>query len=148
MKQYQLEFSKTGAQFIDIATLNARPGTGTLSYNNLHRNYVNGTNYYRVKVIDMDGNVTYSSTVLINVHDFGSVVVYPNPTTDNLFINYRGDNSTINIEIVDAIGQVVYSNKTAVVNPIVIPVSKLSSGNYILRITDGANILNTKFVKD
>ena len=149
IKQYELQFSKNGSSdFATIATLTPQTYAGrNLTYNSLHRNYINGNNYYRVKTTNMDGTISYSSIVLINVHENGSVVIYPNPVNDVLLVNYRSDNSTIQLDIVDAVGQVMYTGKVAVVNPISIPVAKLASGNYILRITDGPTVLNTKFVK-
>jgi hypothetical protein len=148
MKQYELQFSTDGNTFTTIATVGPRPFAGSnLSYDHMHHNYINGNNYYRLKSVDLDGRISYSTIVVINVRENGSVVIYPNPVVDNLLVNYRGVNSTIQIDIMDAVGQVVYTNKMAVANPISIPVSKMASGNYVLRITDGSNILNTKFVK-
>jgi hypothetical protein len=148
VKQYELEFSKDGSMFSSIANVGARPFNGSnLSYDNLHRNYINGTNYYRLKTIDNDGRISYSAIVLINVNDKGSVVIYPNPVNDQLTLNYRGASKNIKLEIIDAAGKLMYSKGTAVTNPIIVPVSNLSNGTYILRITDGENVINTKFVK-
>jgi hypothetical protein len=145
---YELQFSVDGSSFNTIATVGPRPFNGSnLTYDNIHRNYITGNNFYRLKTVDIDNKVTYSNIVLINVHDNASVVIYPNPVADKLMLSYSGVNNNIQIDIINGLGQVVYTSKTEVANPIIIPVSNLSAGNYVLRITDGTDILNTKFVK-
>jgi len=148
VREYDLEFSTDGITFNQIANVGPRPfAGGNLSYDNIHHNFIFGNNYYRLKTVDMDNHFSYSNIVLINVHGNASVVIYPNPVSDKLLLSYTGVNSNIQLDIVDALGQVVYTSKTVVANPITIPVSNLASGNYVLRITDGAEVINTKFVK-
>jgi hypothetical protein len=145
---YELQFSTDGSQFAPIATVAPRQFNGSnLSYDHIHQTYIVGNNYYRLKTVDVDGRISYSNIVLINVHGNSSVVIYPNPVADKLMLSYTGVNSSIQLDIVDALGQIVYSNRTVVANPIIIPVNTLTSGNYILRITDGEDVINTKFVK-
>ncbi|CAN5235223.1 hypothetical protein BH09BAC2_BH09BAC2_11600 [soil metagenome] len=146
---YELQYSTDGQQFSSVATVAAKAaGAGQISYDNLHVTYMNGNNYYRLKSVDIDGKLQFSSIININVNQRGSsVIVYPNPVADKLMINYRGVSANVNVEILDAVGKLIYNSKTVVTNPISIPVQNLSSGNYILRITDESGVLNTKFLK-
>ena len=149
IKQYELGYATNGSSFNTIAYVGPKPFNGSnLSYDNLHRNYISGTNYYRLKTVDNDNHVQYSSIILINVNDKGSVVIYPNPVNDQLNINYRSNSTNIRVEILDASGKLISSKSSPVVNPIVIPVGNLAKGTYILRIKDVENVINTKFIKE
>lgn len=89
-----------------------------------------GTSYYRLKQVDIDGSVTYSSLKSVEL-TLGKI--YPNPVTDILFIPDYSlfkniPNDQLHIEIVNYTGQVVIVQAfTPSVN-----VSSLNEGSYIL----------------
>lgn len=88
-----------------------------------------------------DGIFKWNNTVNLatksNVFNDSSVKVYPNPSTDNLTILLPTKyNSNLKIEIIDLLGRVSLSNFIQNQNyeEIKIDISKLSKGNYILKI--------------
>ena len=70
------------------------------------------------------------------------VFVYPNPTDDYLFI--EGNKNPISISIYNLLGAEVIANS----NTDKINVSELSKGVYIIRISDGINQTDKKFIKN
>lgn len=64
-------------------------------------NAVNGTNYYRLKSVDVDGSFEYSSIVSVAVEVPKTVSVYPNPSNGdfvNVVSNFEmSDNTTVTI---------------------------------------------------
>ncbi len=70
--------------------------------------------------------------------------VYPNPATDNILVNNVVKGSTL--EVVNALGQVVYSevisNTKSNVN-----VANFNNGLYMIRITNGNEVITNTFVK-
>lgn len=75
--------------------------------------------------------------------DFTAVNVYPNPTTDVVMVNSK--NAIENIEIVNTLGQVVYSNNTNQ-NNVTINVANLEKGNYFVKVKTIDNVTTTSKV--
>jgi len=75
--------------------------------------------------------------------DFTAVNVYPNPATDKVVITSK---KTIkNIEIVNTLGQVVYS-KNANSDNVSIDVAKFDRGNYFVKVTTIDNMITAQQV--
>ncbi len=70
-----------------------------------------------------------------------NISIYPNPTKDKLFIN-NAEKSIVNIYSLN--GKLVLKQKLM---KNYIDLSKLNAGMYIIRINNGENIYNSKFVK-
>jgi len=84
IRQYEVEKSKDGSQFSQIA-IAAACSAAKGSYSATDNNASSGTNYYRIKIVSMDGKASYSSVVkIINESKPGAISVYPNPITDNV----------------------------------------------------------------
>jgi hypothetical protein len=82
VKQYEVERSSTGNSFSTIASTVA---TGSSIYQIADAAPLNGFNYYRIRSIDKDGKVHYSSIVKVNMQaDAPSVQLYTNPVTDGI----------------------------------------------------------------
>lgn len=91
---------------------------------------VQGINYYRLKMTDLDGSFEHSpirSAVVASV----AAKLYPNPVTDVLIVNPAGTREISKVELLDVSGKAVHSSG-AVSR---IDVARLSAGIYILRIS-------------
>jgi len=74
-------------------------------------------------------------------------ILYPDPTSDYVFINYLSNNTTISYEVSDIFGHVLLkeTNKQLDNNlPLQINVMSFNNGVYFLRITDNTN--NNRYV--
>lgn len=79
----------------------------------------------------------------LNVNEIGknnSVKIYPNPSSENIYVNYEGDFNSINI--INLQGKNVLQSNTKNIN-----ISGLENGIYIAQIMTENGVLNTKFVK-
>ncbi len=84
LTSYDVERSNNGYNFIKIADIPAKTNTA------LQNNYswfdalpFTGNNFYRIKAINKDGSIQYSSTVKVNIaNNQSSIQVYPNPVDD------------------------------------------------------------------
>ena len=65
--------------------------------------------YYRFKMVNVNGNETYSRSISINNKNVGTgtINVFPVPTMD--VINYAADKTISNIMIIDLTGKLIYS---------------------------------------
>ena len=86
---FTLERSIDGGATYNI--IYGKPSTGQGSYSYLDRSFSAGENIYRLKMEDLNGNITYSNAVVLVYTDGlnGNVTVYPNPTSGpiNLIIS-------------------------------------------------------------
>jgi hypothetical protein len=138
-----------------LTSLDVRNGNSTNFTNfdstnnpNLTCIFVDDTSYSTTNWTGIDPNSTFVENeaecagLSIEDNTFGlGVSVYPNPTGNYLFI--EGNKNPIAISIHNLLGKKVMSAK----NTNKIDVKELSSGVYIIRISDGIGQTNRKFVK-
>ena len=103
---------------------------------------VNLNNYYRLKLIDLTGNITYTHVIYIEGDNIETIDVYPNPTKEMLYIKSSDDLLVINIEIYDLTGKLVI-----IQNDERIYVKNLNNGVYILKIYHNMGVSTNKFLK-
>lgn len=154
MEKYDVESSTNGTAFTKAATLLVS-GTNNLSnnYQWLDVNPAQGNNFYRVKMYDRNGKISYSAIVKVNIGKKESgFAIYPNPVTGNV-INLQVNNQpagTYQLRLTNIAGQVLYTNniKNAGGNSIqtLNTGSKLATGIYQLEITGPDNISQVKQV--
>ena len=140
---YQILYSTNGINFTAIAS---QPATGSHNYSQLHTSPQQGLNYYRLKVIDIDGSVSYSEIRKVN---FGKaddkIALYPIPanTTLNITVSAGIINKPATISILSIDGRLMLQqtipafSQTETIN-----VSKLASGKYIVSININDETIN------
>jgi hypothetical protein len=114
-----------------------------------------GMNYYRLKMVDIDGNIGYSNIIaLLNATKGVEVLnIAPNPVTGNNFkLNIASAQKTnMTLVITDMMGRQVYSTIASLIggyNSIDMNVSMLSPGTYhISAIIAGERSRAISFVK-
>ena len=86
LKHYIVEFSANGSIYHPVATL---PGlNNSHKYSFAHRDVSEGSMFYRLKMVDLNGTIIYSSTIAMNMMcGKTGVAVYPNPVADVLRVN-------------------------------------------------------------
>lgn len=109
---FDVEISSNGQQFTKSGFVN---GHGNSSISQKYQYSVNdlaaGIYFFRLKVIDNNGQYNYSQVVkqTISANSL-SAFIYPNPTTQNFKINAGNfSDKSFSIKIVDQIGKVVLS---------------------------------------
>ena len=150
-KGYDVERSKgNGSAFTAIAHVAA---TNNGKYNSTDATPLSGANYYRLKMIDIDGKFKYSEVRSV-LFDGTTVLfdIYPNPAvTANLYLNlqqyiYTGKSQVI---ITDLAGRSVQSININVVkgdNHVPVTLNDLNKGTYFVTVYDtkGNVITETK----
>lgn len=111
-KDFEIEWSNNGINFEKIAARkSAGNSNATKQYSYLHTTRVNGDNYYRLKMQDIDGRFTYSNIIKINtkitVADFS---VFPNPVSNVLQLNIQSlKTETLLFRLLGADGKIIAS---------------------------------------
>lgn len=122
---YEIEYSLDGSSYLTIKNITPKgqgyPYSFTYTPNDMR-------SYYRLKTIDVDGEISYSDIITVNTNCYnGQVKITPNPVTDNLFINW-GNVKPTEVCIIDCCGRIL--KKIDNQAPTSINVSDLLKGLY------------------
>lgn len=108
-EKFIIEAAREGEEFVGIGEIQGA-GTTTEKHNYHFTHYTpgEGVNYYRLKQIDFDGTYDYSKVVAIEMKAPNSVVVFPNPAQDKLYVQYKhSDKNAMPPSLYDALGRKV-----------------------------------------
>ncbi len=156
--KFEVEKSTDAIHFSYIGErVAAGNSTYVLNYTLTDPNPFLGNNYYRLKMIDRD--LTYKFSEIINIPlgiqalKKDEISVYPNPTTNNINIDYSSNQpQNIVINIFDNIGNIVYSKNENIIignNNIIINSKFWPSGLYLISIQSPAQkTKNHKIIKN
>ena len=86
----------------------------------------------------------YVSGETMSTRNINDILVYPNPTINNIQVKLASKAEGASYRIINVIGSVVKAGR---LNSSLINVSDLNSGIYIIEANDGQKTLQTKFVK-
>jgi hypothetical protein len=108
-----IEKSTDCMQWKQAGKINAHPNNGNYDFDD----DITGASakiFYRLQIVDADGEKTFSRIVVIDNKDVSAsfVSAYPNPVTDGIFsLNfYSNDNDKVWIKVFDVSGNEVYSS--------------------------------------
>jgi hypothetical protein len=150
---FSVERSGDGVSFKGIGQVDAAGNSsGAKNYSLVDAKPVNGMNYYRLKMMDKDGEFSYSEIRSINEGMSFGVNVYPNPVQNNLNLNFSSDKAeTVQVEVLDNGGKVVATQEVRVAagaSTQGINVGGLSSGVYYVRVVRSEGETEERFVKE
>ena len=101
-----------------------------------------GVNYYRLKMIDLDGTFAYSRIESITVSTVSQIILYPNPVSEKLFIKTSKNTETVKVRLTNSNGATVFA-KNAFDLKDGINFSRLPDGIYLVKITLPDNRIET-----
>ena len=144
---FELQRSFNGKDFFEIATEKAI-GQGSNFYHSIDRQPQAGKNYYRLKILDKDGRVTYTLILTITTDNSAAkFTMYPNPARNVLVLACSGTNGSAVITIYNQSGQKVLERKMANSN-VTIPISHLAKGVYSVKIVSNNYTEVKKMMKE
>ncbi|MBS1529453.1 MAG: T9SS type A sorting domain-containing protein, partial [Bacteroidetes bacterium] len=154
---FTVERSSDGQNFDTVVGSMRSDAQGTYSLPDRYPQ--NGINFYRLKQVDINGNMTYSKVVQIEYAQPSvsltddNLNVYPNPAASNINVNIKnplgGQSATYQIRISNSVGIVVKDIKSPQPNWQG-NVSDLLTGTYMIEVVnakDQSLVGKTKFVK-
>lgn len=142
---YEIERSADGVSFVNIGSASGL-GSGS-TYSKLDINPVSGFNYYRLKMVDLDGSFVYSSVKVIDFSTERSneFKIFPNPFHEGFTINglAKGDQ----LKIYDLTGKLVYQNNAITDQVLRIDLTNVEPGLYNVLVISGEDVKTTKLLK-
>jgi large repetitive protein len=137
---FAVERSTDGVSFTQLGRVQGA-GTTTMEHNYTFtdKTPVTGMNYYRLKDVAFDGTSSYSKVVAATIGKRNSLVVYPNPATDLLNVEYTSekDATSINIQVIDMYGKIQTTEVVNLIegsNVLLVPVQQLAAGAYLVKV--------------
>lgn len=150
----EVQRSADTRNFRSIESITASQARCAEPFNYLDAAPLKGKNFYRLKMTDADGRVSYSPVVLVSNGESGLefVGLYPSVVHDKTALSISSDRpAVIEIAITDMSGRVISKNKhtvTAGSGLINIDCSKLAAGMYnITALTENAVGTTLRLVK-
>jgi hypothetical protein len=142
---YEIERSTTGSNFSKLGAVAANHST---NYSFADIEPVNGTAFYRIKEIDLDGTYRYSAIVRLNFDKDIRLRAYPSPAKDEVTIEHAINGKGM-LSLTTSDGKLVKQvDVTPELNQTVIDISNLKAGLYLVRFINGnGQIENTKLIK-
>jgi hypothetical protein len=147
VRHYEVERSSDGVTFARVGTVGAN---GKPAYHFIDNSATEGTVYYRVKNVDIDGRFKYSSVVKLSGKNASTVMLkaFPVPAQNNLTVQHDRIQGGGYISLTTADGKTVRQVTNATGIQTQINLSGLTPGLYILRVDDGnGNVESMKVVK-
>ena len=154
VSHFEIERSTDGTNFRQIGKVLARgDNQSTTNYAYLDILAEKGSNFYRLVLIDRDGNFTYSKLITIGVEKGISLfVVYPNPFGKKVQVKFNSDEQDkVTMRIVNESGTVMRTQTDPTQkgeNIITIQnVDNLPGGIYYLEVITKDRNMRTKLMK-
>jgi len=136
--RYEVERSADGTGWATIATVQAQGNVSMpTSYAYTDNKMLTGTNYYRMRMIDLDGSAVYSEVRVLQIDAVRRISFFPNPARDYVNITLGGVSSgTATVRLVSQAGVVMQEKSVAggAGTTVTFPLQQLSSGWYILQV--------------
>ncbi|GAB2823509.1 hypothetical protein GCM10027043_25850 [Ferruginibacter profundus] len=132
----ELERSEDGRNFAGIYSVTAAAVRCLQAFDFVDASTLSSANYYRLKIIDANGTLNYSSIIVLQntATDFDITGLVPSVVHDNAILNITAAKKTrINIVITDAAGRRVLqltSDLMAGNNHLPVSLLQLSAGSY------------------
>lgn len=150
----EVQRSSNGRSFDALSSIAATQARCAEPFNYIDEAPLKGRNFYRLKMTDAEGKVSYSPVVLLNNGGAGFEFagIYPTTVKNTALLNVYSDKATmVQFAITDMSGRIVAKSKQLVAagsSNITIDCSKLAAGMYnLVGIADDTMNTVIRFVK-
>jgi hypothetical protein len=151
-KYFEIEKSVDGRNYTTAGVVMVTQKTGSETYS--YKDDIQNATYYRLKMVNEDGSISYSKIILIKVQvdESNTIALLQNPVRDNLSFSFTSStDKASDITIYSMSGAKVLTQKIATQkgrNSISIALnSYITSGTYILEVRNNTERSITKFIK-
>jgi hypothetical protein len=146
---YFIEHSTDSRSFFQLSHIRGYNQDETSEYEFLHKSPVAGLNYYRLRIEQATGKITYSKIIPVSLdHEITNFKIFPNPATDFVILKTSLSSfEQIEIRIKDISGRTVFSQKTTMQPQIRLNTCALPNGMYwTMAIRENGEIIRNKLI--
>ncbi len=144
---FLLEHSADGVRFESLEKIAAQGQSfEQQTYDYRHLQPKNGVNYYRLKMVDWDGSVEYSSIVSLEriQEEKDGISIFPNPGKGWYQLERNNQNGSLRYQVFNTVGQKLqegqWDNREKVLS---LDLSERENGLYIVLVRDGEQLLSS-----
>jgi hypothetical protein len=148
VRGYEVESSNDGVTFTKIGYI---PATGASNYSFMNNQTIKGTQFFRVRNIDIDNQFKYTGIIRIqNSDDISTIKLYPVPATDLLYIEHKKQSAKGTVSVISIDGKVLIQTFTQPGSyQTSVYVNQLPAGIYMIKYDDGkGTVQTTRFIKN
>ncbi|MDQ6478061.1 choice-of-anchor A family protein [Dyadobacter sp. LHD-138] len=129
--RFEIQHSTDAKQWNFVGTVVSKGESKELAhYQFVHSNPVNGKNYYRLKMTDLDGTYAFSRVRDVSVNGVAALAVYPNPVINQATIATQDWNNVKEIYLINAAGKRMALSASSDK----IDLSQVGAGIYVLQV--------------
>lgn len=146
--RFVVERSKDGVDFERIGEV-AAAGTSIIAhqYEYWDQDPLSGINYYRLRMMDLDGEYQFSEVIAVIYERPEEIVVFPNPASSDLHIKLPHTTTRAEVTIFNNVGHTVHQSTLSDTSLGIIDVRDLPEGNYLLVVRQGVKRDVQRFTK-
>jgi Secretion system C-terminal sorting domain len=136
---FEIERSTDGSNFSAVANKEAAGSSYTeRSYSLTDPNMTTSVYYYRVKLVDFDGKISYSNIAQVRKGKGGikGIATFPNPAVSHINVEFSNAKGNYILSLYNQAGQEVYKQKVNIgynVQYVSISRNSLAAGTYTVR---------------
>ena len=137
--RFEIERSADGNGWNTIGTVQAQGNAAlTTDYSYADAKMLSGTNYYRLKMVDLDGTAVYSEVKALQGSMISHLSFFPNPARDFVNVTLGGTSAgTVTVRLISQTGVVlqekIVSGGSA--TTVTFPLQQAATGWYILHVS-------------
>ncbi|MFN4915460.1 MAG: T9SS type A sorting domain-containing protein [Sphingomonadales bacterium] len=145
---FEVERSANGKDYTAIGHVKAGGNSfSILNYQFKDVNSINGSSYYRLKQVDVDGKFTYSHKVFITMRGGSEAIIGPNPSEAAVTLHLPGDwTGVYEYKIHDMKGQLLECSGGLHAGSNHISLNKLVNGKYLLTLWENGELRQQKWL--
>lgn len=140
--RFEIERSGNATGWSTVGTVQAH-GNSSLptSYSYTDMSPLQGTSYYRLKMIDLDGGTVYSDIRVIETSAISHISFFPNPARDVVNVTLGGMTAgTATVRIISQAGAVLQEKKAQGGTTVSFSLQQYATGFYILSVTSESGV--------
>jgi len=137
--QFEIERSADGNTWSTIGTVKAQ-GSAALptDYTYTDARMLTGSNYYRLKMVDLDGSAVYSEVKVLQGSMIDHLSFFPNPARDYVNVTLGGTStSMVTVRLINQAGVVLQEKSVSggTGTTVTFPLQQAASGWYVLYVS-------------
>ncbi|NII29376.1 T9SS type A sorting domain-containing protein [Pseudoflavitalea sp. X16] len=142
--RFEVEKSKDGHTYAKVAEL---PYTGAFEYTWSDPAADNPTSYYRLKMVDIDEEYTYSNIIPVKNNCLGQIKVYPTVTDNKVQVTLPVGYERATIQVYNAWGQRMNPLVTGTGSGRTVHLQRFPKATYILQVINGTERKSFTIIK-
>ena len=132
--RFDIQHSIDAKQWAEIGTVASNGESKKLqSYTHTHLSPATGQNFYRLKMVDMDGSFAYSRIASVEIYQDSEVNLFPNPVAGQVKIT--SNVSILGYKLVSITGQIVREQFQQNSRTIHVTLSNVLPGLYVMQLS-------------